>query len=324
MQKPIIFFLALISLLQMACDKDDAQANDSDIDNRISNVIADNKFNFSLFNTMVNMTNTSNLLLEEGPFTVLLPDNTAFENAGYYNEESIRVTDPSLLNNMMQYYILEGKWELNKLAYRFNQDIPTHSGATIFVSHWIKDGDTVLTVNGTRVVALNLPASNGLIQVLNAVPAPAVHNNLSDAIAADPTLTFLNMALQQAGMKTLLAGPGPYSMFAPSNNAFLEMGFPNIDSVGRTDPEELRKILRYHIFTSRRFTYDYVLSTGNTNLSEQAMLNGNNVTVQVSPPGDYITLQGPGNTAPISLVKKNVLTGNGVLHTIDNMLKENF
>lgn len=309
-----------------ACKKDDP-VEEEGLDNRLGYIIDDNKFSFSFFNAGITVTNTRPLLLEKGPFTVLVPDNTAFINAGYPDEQAVMTSSYSELNNMVHYHILDGTWELNRLAFRFNHEITTRGGAKMYITRWVKDGDTVLTINGARVRALNLPAANGLIQVLNAVLAPLTHNNLSDAIASDTSLTFFNAALEQAGMKAFMAGDGPYSVFAPVNNAFRAEGFPSMDSIGNADPALLRDIIRYHILSGRRFTYDYVLSTGASGQSQQAMLNGNNIDVQLLGSGSNytgITIQGPGNLSPANLKRQNVLTGNGVLHTIDRVLKENF
>jgi uncharacterized surface protein with fasciclin (FAS1) repeats len=320
-------FLALL-LLAGACKKDDntAPAN-NDQNNRLLYVIEDNLFNFSYFNTALTVTNMNTTLLGEGPYTVLVPDNSAFNNAGYNSETSVATASGITLNNMVRYHVLDGRWELNKLPFRFNQSIITKSGAQLFVTHWVKNQDTVLTINGTRVTAQNMPASNGLIQVINTVMPPLLQNMLGEAVAADPSLTYLNVALQQAGMKDLLAGEGPYTIFAPNNNAFIAAGFPTLDSISRTDPAVLKAMLQFHIVANRRFVYDYVLSTDNTNVSQQTMLNNSTTTVKLISSGvDYsgITIQGAGNTQPCNLVKSNVLTNNGVLHVIDKVLKENF
>lgn len=310
-----------------SCSKDEQPVDNGDLDNRLGYIIEDNKFNFSFFNAALIVTGTTPLLLEKGPFTVLVPDNTAFLNDGYIDEQAVMTRSRAFLDNMVQYHILDGTWELNRLSFRFNHEITTHGGAKMYVTRWVKDGDTVLTINGARVLAQNLPASNGLIQVLNDVLAPLTQQDLSDAIAADTSLTFFNVALQQAGMKTLLEGEGPYSIFVPSNNAFRAEGFPSIDSVNNTDPAILRDMINYHILNGRRFIYDYVLSTDASEQNQQAMLNGNNINIQLIRSGlDYsgITVQGTGNTSAATIIRGNVLAGNGVLHVIDQVLKENF
>jgi uncharacterized surface protein with fasciclin (FAS1) repeats len=324
MKKAIYTGILLLTLA--ACNKNDNVTPDNSENNRISYVIADNLFNFSSFSTALERTGYVRKLATPGPFTVLVPDNNAFQKAGYSNSTSILSESATVLNNIVSYHILSGTWELNKLPFTFNQELITAAGAKMYVTHWVKDKDTVLTINGTRILTYNMPASNGLIQVMNEVLQPLVQSSLSNAIAADTALTFLNVALQQADMKTMLAGDKAYTVMAPVNDAFRKMGFPSADSVNVTDPAALRKLLYYVLFPGRKFIYDYVLTTDVTNQSQQAMLNGSNITIRLIKSGvkyTGVTLQGSGNLSQINVLKSNVLTGNGVLHTVDGVLREN-
>ncbi|HEY0274206.1 MAG TPA: fasciclin domain-containing protein [Chitinophaga sp.] len=323
--------LASLLLLFGACKKDDAAktTTSTDDNNRLLYVIEDNKFNFSQFNAALDITSLNSVLLEKGPYTVLLPDNNAFSAAGYGDVTALAQESGTVLNNMIHYHILKGTWELDKLPYRFNQSITTLLGAQLFVTHWVKGPDTVITINGTKVTAENLPASNGLIQVINAVMPPLLQDKISDAIAADASLTFFNTALQTAGMKDLLAGEGPFTVFAPNNTAWMNAGFPSEDSVAHTNPAVLKALLEYQIAQDRRFIYDYVLSTDESAVSQQTMLNKNYVTINLLPDPSGVgysslTITGTGNATPCKLVKSNVLSNNGVLHIIDQMIKENF
>ncbi|MBC9911867.1 fasciclin domain-containing protein [Chitinophaga varians] len=321
-----IFYTGILLLMMAACKKDEKASPDQQLSNRITYVIADNMFNFSSFNAVIERTGYGPKLAGEGPLTVLVPDNGAFAKAGYGNTSIVLQERASVLNNLMSYHVLSGTWELNKLPFAFNQELVTAAGAKMYATRWVKGKDTVLTINGTPIISYNLPASNGLIQVMSEVLQPLVNQTLSDAIAADTALTFLNTALQQAGMKELVATKATYTFFAPSNSAFRSKGFPTVDSVGQTDPAVLKRMLGYTFFPGRRFIYDYVLTTDATDKSEQAMYNGNNITVQLLKNGvryTGITVQGAGNTSPINILKSNVLAGNGVLHITDNVLSEN-
>lgn len=324
MKKTIYSCMLLLALA--ACKKDDNKKADSQEENRISFVIADNVFNFSYFNTVLQRTGYVKKLAGVGPYTVLVPDNNAFIKAGYNTNDDILTESPAVLASIASYHIISGTWEFNKLPFTFNQEITTDAGAKMYVTHWVKNGDTVLTVNGTRILVYNRPASNGLIQVMDNVLRPLVHNTLSNAIASDTGLTFLNVALQQADLKSMLAGNDAYTVFAPNNDAFRKKGFPSADSVGATDPAVLKKMLYYTLFSGRKFIYDYILTTGDTQQSAQAMYNGNNVNITLIQSGvsfSGISLKGTGNTSIVNVVNANVMAGNGVMHVIDQVLSEN-
>ncbi len=320
--------ICLLALLQTACRKSDDSnsSNDKDLMNRLTYIIDDNKFNFSYFNAGLRRTAYRNLMADPGPYTIMLPDNNAFIKAGYRTENDVLRESGAVLNDLVSYHIASGVWELNKLPFKFNQEITALTGAKMYVTRWVKNKDTILTINGTKVLTYNLPASNGLIQVLDQVLQPMVHGALSDVVAADTTLTYLNVALRQANMKEMLTGNTAYTIFAPNNNAFRALGFRDIDSIRNTDPMKLKALLSYNLFAGRKFVYDYILTTGAGDQSEQAMLNGNNIQVSLIKSGVLYTginLKGTGNKEYARIVKANLLAGNGVVHITDQVLKEN-
>lgn len=319
-------YTGLLILMLSACTKEKDNLGASDEINRLTYVIDDNKFNFSSFSTALGRTGYRAVLAQEGPYTVMIPDNNAFIQAGYTTNQSVLTESADVLNKMVSYHIVNGTWELNKLPFKFNQELTAVTGAKMFVTHWVKGADTVLTINGSPVLAYNLPASNGMIQVLNTVLQPLVYQSLSAAISADTSLTFLNVALQQAGLKEQIAGEAVYTFFAPSNSAFRAAGFLTIDSINQTDAKILKDLLLYHFFSGRKFIYDYILTTGATDQTAQAMQNGNNVAVSLIKTGvkyTGITIKGAANKTPANLIKSNFMAGNGVLHIVDQVLKEN-
>ncbi|MBN9297321.1 MAG: fasciclin domain-containing protein [Filimonas sp.] len=322
-----MFYAGLFVLLLASCKKDEeAPVLSNNLSNRLNYIIDDNKFNFSFFNAALKRTAYGKLLMQDGPYTVLLPDNNAFMKAGYGTADRVLTESATVLNQMVPYHILSGTWELNKLPFAFNQELTAITGKKLYVTRWVKNSDTILTINGTKILTYNLPATNGLIQVLDQVLQPMVYETLSDALSSDTSLTFLNVALQTANMKSLLSGSKAYTIFAPNNKAFRALGFASTDSIRQTPVSKLTELLTYNILDGRRFIYDYVLTTGATDKAQQAMLNGNNITVTLLKSGvNYtgISVTGIGNTTASGIVKSNVMAGNGVIHITDQALKEN-
>lgn len=319
------FGLVLLGAMT-ACKKDKDATPDENISNRLAFVIDDNKFNFSSFNIALTRTSFRNKLLEEGPFTVMIPDNNAFRKAGYGNDQAVLKESGTVLNDMVNYHIVYGTWELNKLPFKFNQELSSVSGGKMYVTRWVKNIDTVVTINGAPVLAYNLDASNGKIQVLDNVLQPLLHDKTGEVIAGDTSLAFLNVALQQSGLRDQLYKDDIYTFFAPTNNAFRKAGFPSVDSISRTSAAMLKGLLQYHYFSGRKFIYDYVLTTGNNDKTTQAMFNNNTVKINLLKSGvkyTGITLAGEGNKVPASVTKSNIMAGNGVVHIIDQVLIEN-
>jgi len=315
--------LLLIAVLGWSCSKEKTL---SDFDNnKINLVIADN-FNLSAFNAAIKRSGVDQYLQGNGPYTALVPSDAAFSAAGYNGPVGVLTANPTIISRIANYHILDGKYELNRLPFLFNQELRSRGGK-IYATHWIKGTDTVLTLNGARVLSKNIPSSNGLIQVTNRVLTPYLHDLLGDAIAAEASITLFSQALSRSGVLATINGAGPYTIFAPTNAAMQALGYTSVQQINTTDIEELKRLVNYHIVKDRRFIYDYVLSAGPSNASVQAMLDGNSVNIKLerasfsSTTFDSISLRGIGNTADVKLQKQDILTGNGVLHIIDATLK---
>ncbi|WP_256009828.1 fasciclin domain-containing protein [Desertivirga xinjiangensis] len=320
-----VWSLFLVVLLGSSCSKNEQGLSDYD-NNKINLVIADN-FNLSAFSATLQRSQLDRELQNgAGPYTTLAPSDVAFGKAGYNGAVGVMTADPAIVSHIARYHTLDGKYELNRLPFLFNQELRSRGGK-LYATHWVKGQDTILTINGSRVLAQNVPASNGLIQVLNRVLTPYLHDVLTDAIAAESNITLFTQAVKVAGLMDVISAEGPYTVFAPNNAAMQALGYSSIEQISATDPKLLKDMVNYHIVKDRRFIYDYILSTGPSNTSRQAMLDGNSVNIHLVPdsngPGSFsgITLKGTGNTTDSKLVKQDILTGNGVLHIIDGALR---
>jgi uncharacterized surface protein with fasciclin (FAS1) repeats len=324
-KKNALFSLMLVTILGTSCSKEDQKRTEYD-NNKINQVIADN-FNLSAFSAALKRSGLDKSLQEgAGPYTALVPSDAAFTTAGYAGAVGVMTANPTIISRIANYHTLDGKYELNKLPFLFNQELRSRGGK-LYATHWIKGQDTVLTLNGSRVISKNIPASNGLIQVVDRVLTPYLHDLLGDAIAAEASTTLFTQALRSSGVLQTINEAGPYTIFAPNNAAMQAIGYSSIEQINNTDAVVLKRFVNYHIVKDRRFIYDYILSTGPSKMSLQAMLDGNSVTMTLVPDenaaGSFkgITLKGIGNTTQVKLLKQDVLSGNGVLHIIDAALR---
>lgn len=316
-------FLLLSSLI-FACKKEDNAAR---FDNNSVNLVVADNFNLSAFSAALRVSNLDKeLKTGKGPYTLLAPSDDAFAKAGYPSVVKILSERAAVISSIAYYHILDGNYELDKLPFLFNQELKTRKGR-VYATHWIKGADTVLTLNGARILTQNLSASNGLIQVLDRVMTPYVHDKIVDAINADASISIFARAIKRTAVLLDKGNQGPYTVFAPANAAMAQLGLTSVQDVETANLADLKKIVSYHIVRDRRFVYDYILSTGNTNISKQAMLDGNNVQIRLIPnassPGSFtgIALRGLGNTSDVLLQKQDILTGDGVLHIVDQCLR---
>ncbi|MBD1425802.1 fasciclin domain-containing protein [Sphingobacterium arenae] len=319
----IIKYLLIASCfsLLIACEKEETNRYSYDA-NLISMIISDNA-NLSQLDAANKRTELHDMLLQEGPYTQLAPSDDAFTT-------DVNTIGLNRLTNIMQYHVLNGIYDFNKLPFQFNQEIYSYTGGKMFVTKWTKGVDTVITINGAIITPVMKDAKNGKIQVINRVLEPYLFDYLSDAVGNEYEITLFNQVLERVpAVRSLLQNEGAYTLYAPNNAAMASYGYSTLEIINEKPVEELERLVQYHIVPDRRFVYDYVLTTptsGNTNVTTtETMLNGDNLTLTLvfnSGTGTYnkITLLGTRNTTQTNLTRENILAGNGVLHIIDQVL----
>jgi uncharacterized surface protein with fasciclin (FAS1) repeats len=115
----------------------------------------------------------------------------------------------------------------------------------------------------------------------------------------------LKAAIDAAGLRETLSGEGPFTLFAPTNDAFAELDADVLAYLLAT-PEELTKVLNYHLVSG------IILAGDLTNGELTTLNNGEKVTVDLSNGGIMI------NNA--NVIASSVELSNGVIHTINKVL----
>ena len=127
--------------------------------------------------------------------------------------------------------------------------------------------------------------------------------SVADTIARDPQLSTLNTLVQQAGLTETLKASGPYTVFAPTNEAFKAVPARTMDEL--KNPARLEEVLNYHVLPARLTAAQ--VKPGNVKTAQ-----GGNLTL--SRAGDFVTVEDAMvQTADIAAV-------NGVVHTVDRVL----
>lgn len=124
------------------------------------------------------------------------------------------------------------------------------------------------------------------------------------ALQSRPELATLLAAVQAAGLAEALAGPGVFTVFAPTNDAFAALPQPVVDAL-LANPTALSQLLQYHIVRGRH-------TAAQLRTVQPATLNGRLLTI--APEGDGITINGA------AVLAADVAAGNGLLHVIDRIL----
>ena len=112
-------------------------------------------------------------------------------------------------------------------------------------------------------------------------------------------------AVKAAGLVDTLKGPGPFTVFAPSDDAFAKLPAGTVDSLLKDIPK-LKKILTYHVVSGKVTAADVVkLTSANTVEGSSVKINASGGTVKVND---------------ATVVTPDVASDNGVIHVIDSVL----
>ncbi|MEO1286348.1 MAG: fasciclin domain-containing protein [Chloroflexota bacterium] len=145
------------------------------------------------------------------------------------------------------------------------------------------------------------------------VPATAQDQNIVEIAASDENFSILVQAVTAAELVETLSGEGPFTVFAPTNDAFVaalgELGVEATDLIA--DTELLTSVLTYHVVSGA------VLSTDLSDGMEVETVNGATFTVNVGDDGVSIT-DAVGRT--VNVVDTDIEASNGVIHVLDNVL----
>ncbi|MFZ4260430.1 fasciclin domain-containing protein [Sphingobacterium sp. HJSM2_6] len=149
------------------------------------------------------------------------------------------------------------------------------------------------------------------------------YRNVMDFTANNYELGLFHAALIQVGMEEELRGKGPFTVFAPTNTAFNEMGILRESDFTKMNQDSLLNMLRYHILPERLYREDipsHTIDNLHTNLAGKSLYLGFKYipTPNQAYPNTYI-LNVNGANVPKNY--QNTVVANGIIHPIEKVLK---
>jgi uncharacterized surface protein with fasciclin (FAS1) repeats len=310
---PAVAIVAALSLTLAACGGDDDDSAESASPSAPTEQVAAAEPGTIVevasaseeFETLVAAVQAAGLvdtLSGDGPFTVFAPTDDAFATAltdlGVTAEELLADTD--LLTSILTYHVLPAEVPSTAIT---PGTAMTVNGATVELA---TEGG--VTVNGISVVTADVEASNGVIHVIDGVLLPPDDGEtIVDIASASTDFETLVAAADAAGLVETLAGPGPYTVLAPIDDAFTLA----LDELGLTaeellaDTELLTSILTYHVVPGEIFAADFVAGPLTT-------VNGADVNVTRDGTNVFVN--------NIHIVQPDLDASNGVIQVIDRVL----
>lgn len=257
------------------------------------------------------------VLQGDGPFTVLAPTNDAFAaflSANGFNTLEDVPTDvltQILLNHVIMANVVANDLITSGAGYTNTLATGPNNNA---MSLYFNTSDGV-TFNGVSTVTqADIEATNGTIHIVDAVIGiPTV---VTFAVA-DPSFSTLVTALTDltpaTDFETTLEGEGPFTVFAPTNEAFSAL--PAIP-----EEEALTQVLLYHVVGGN------VTSSDLTNSGETTAetLQGDSITITLpGSEGNIANITDASGATDIGIVAVDVQAGNGVIHVLNKVMIPN-
>ena len=256
------------------------------------------------FNTLLTAAKAAGLagaLGGDGPLTVLAPTDEAFsELPDGTLEKLLKPENKQLLADILSYHVIPGRVG--------SDQVKSLDNATTLLGQRIdiKSGYSGLTIDGANVISADVDASNGVIHVIDKVLLPATGTIVETADAAGSFGTLL-AAAKAAGLADLLGSEGPYTVFAPTDDAFDKLPEGTVASLLEPqNKDKLASILKYHVVPGRVYADD-ALKAGSAGTAQ-----GGSV--------DIAKRMGTVRVNDAKVVGADIETSNGVIHVIDTVL----
>ena len=266
------------------------------------NTVVDVIVNSEVHNTLETAVTEAGLvetLQGDGPFTVFAPTDDAFAALPDGTIEALLADPSGDLTDILLYHVVGASALSTELS--DSMMITTLNGKDVTVTI---ANDSVF-INNALVTMADIETDNGVVHVIDAVLLPP-RETVVDIIVNSEVHNTLETAVTEAGLVETLQGDGPFTVFAPTDDAFAALPDGTIEALLADPSGDLTDILLYHVVGATALS---------TELSDSMMittLNGKDITVTIANDSVFI------NNALVTMA--DIETDNGVVHVIDAVL----
>jgi transforming growth factor-beta-induced protein len=294
---PVILILSV--LFFTSCNDDD------DMDEMGEKNIVEVAAEAGQFNILIQAAQKAGLaeyLSTQDNITVFAPTDQAFANLlndlGLASLDDIPVAD---LTNILKYHVIGSKAMSTDLATGYFPTLSESAGNSI--SMYVSVDKGVAINKNTKVTTADISAKNGVIHVVDKVILPPTVVNIA---LDNSNFTTLVQAVVKAGLVDALSATGPFTVFAPTNDAFQAL-FTQLGISGIADltAEQLTPILTYHVVSG--------------NVLSKSLANGQVGTLN---PDKRLTVNLTGGVKinDSEVIAVDIQGSNGVVHVINKVL----
>ncbi len=237
----------------------------------------------------------------DGPFTVLAPTDAAFKKLPAGTVETLlKPENKDQLIAILKYHVISGEVPASQVVKL--KGAKTLNGQRVDIAA----GEGSVKIDGATVEATDIMCSNGIIHVIDSVILPSNKNIVTTAVEAEKFKTLI-AAAKAAGLAGVLSEQGPFTVFAPTDDAFAKLPEGTIASLLKPEnKDKLAAILKYHVVAGRVY-------------SEDALKAGKAKTLQGKPVMIKV-VDGVAKVNNAKLLMTDLDASNGVIHVIDTVI----
>uniref|UniRef100_A0A8C7HI22 Periostin n=1 Tax=Oncorhynchus kisutch TaxID=8019 RepID=A0A8C7HI22_ONCKI len=237
----------------------------------------------------------------KGSFTMFTPSNEAWDLL----EPEVRSALVSNVNvelyNALHYHMVNRRM-LTKDLKNDKYITSMYNNMGLYINHY---SNGIVTVNCARIIHGNQVATNGVVHVIDRV-ITAVGNTIKDILEVNEDLSSFSAVASASGVMDKMGQPGHFTLFAPTNEAMENLGASFLERI-MGDKEVIGALVNYHLLNSVQCSEAIMAG------SVYETVEGS--TIEIGCDGDSLTVNG------IKMVlKKDIVTSNGVIHLIDKVL----
>jgi transforming growth factor-beta-induced protein len=255
----------------------------------------------STLRALVVFADLADTLAAPGEFTLVAPTNDAFAKLSAADVNFLTSDEgKETLVQILLYHVFPGVFVLGELS--DGSSVDTLQGGTVQVSA----GEDGVFFNNAQAVSVDILANNGVVLKIDTVLDPADGRTIFDFVVGRPELTALTTAVVRAGLVDTLKSEGPFTMFAPNNDAFGALPADILDTLLTNDEfiPHLVNLLAYHVLLGESLAADLA------ELANVTGANGEDLFVTLPP----IAVNGNEIEGADNNVK------NGVVHILGGVL----
>jgi len=251
-------------------------------------------------------------LAGEGPFTVFAPTNAAFAKLPQDLVDTL-MGDVELLKKVLLYHVVPSS--VMSSAVTNDLTVASAEGTELRANVYLKSDyyDGFVTINGKRVSKADIKADNGVIHMVSDVIYPFPTGNIAEVVTGDERFSTLLAAVGAAGLADTLATGGPFTVFAPTNDAFAKIPKETLDGL-LADKDALTAVLLRHVVPGTNFAKGIYWTTHSTAGEDK-------IATQVFKAGvTKVVSSVDGKRTGARVVDADLIATNGVIHAIDTVI----